>query len=143
MMRTIEILIVIIIIFGAFATASFYAVLPSPRQVSPVNLRRLALTTLEMLDSNYDLSKGTFDFNGTHWGVLWSDLQVALSASLPPGVLYNLTVYDVNGTASGSELYNHLGSISNAESLGVASDASSYMVASSNVSFAFTPERIG
>ena len=143
MMRTIEILLVVIIILGAFVTVSIFAVLPSPREVSPVNLRRLSLTTLEMLNSEYDLSKAAFDFNGTHWGPLWSDLQVALSASLPPDVIYNMTVYDVNSPTGGTELYTALGSISNAENLGVASDASSYMVASSNVSFAFTPERIG
>jgi hypothetical protein len=49
----------------------------------------------------------------------------------------------VNRPTGGTELYTNLGSFSNAESLGVASDASSYMVASSNVSFAFTPEKIG
>src|SRR4030067_466729 len=143
MMRTIEILLVIIIILGALVTVSIFAVLPSPREVSPVNLRRLSLTTLEMLNSEYDLSKAAFDFNGTHWGSLWSNLQVALSASLPPDVIYNMTVYDVNSPTGGTELYTALGSISNAENLGVASDASSYMVASSNVSFAFTPEKIG
>jgi hypothetical protein len=143
MMRTIEILLVIIIILGALVTVSIFAVLPSPREVSPVNLRRLSLTTLEMLNSGYDLSKAAFDFNGTQGGPLWSNLQVALSASLPPDVIYNLTVYDVNSPTGGNELYTALGSMSNAENLGVASDASSYMVASSNVSFAFTPEKIG
>src|SRR3989304_6584344 len=143
MMRTIEILLVVIIILGAFVTVSIFAVLPSPREVSPVNLRRLSLTTLEMLNSEYDLSKAAFDFNGTHWGSLWSSLQVALAASLPADGIYNLTVYDVNSPTGGNELYTSLGSFSNAENLGIASDASSYMVASSNVSFAFTPEKIG
>src|SRR3989304_1399944 len=70
MMRTIEILLVVIIILGAFVTVSIFAVLPSPREVSPVNLRRLSLTTLEMLNSKYDLSRAAFDFNGPHWGSL-------------------------------------------------------------------------
>src|SRR3972149_2523859 len=98
MMRTIEVLIVIIIITGAFITASFFAVLPWPRQVSPVNLRRLSLTTLQVLDSDYDLSKASFE---TDNDTLWGELQVALSASLPPNVLYNLTVYDVGSGKSG------------------------------------------
>ena len=69
MMRTIEVLIVIIIITGAFFIASFFAVLPWPRQVSPVNLRRLSFTTLQMLDSDYDLSKAAFETdNYTLWG---------------------------------------------------------------------------
>jgi hypothetical protein len=142
MMRSVEILLVIIILTGAFIIASSFAVLPSPRQVSPVNLRRLSLTTLQTLDSNHELSKAAF---GTDNDTLWSGLQVALSASLPPNVIYNLTVYNVSGSSSGNSvaLYNGLKSISNAESLGVSSDASSYFVASSNVTFDVVPEKIG
>jgi hypothetical protein len=138
MMRTIEILIVIIIITGAFIAASFFAVLPWPRQVSPVNLRRLAFTTLQMLDSNYDLSKAAFE---TKNYTVWGGLQVALSASLPPNVIYNLTIYEVTGETT--QLYTYIDSMSNAESLGATSDASSYMVASSNVTFNVVPEKIG
>jgi hypothetical protein len=138
MMRTIEVLIVIIIITGAFIAASFFAVLPWPRQVSPVNLRRLAFTTLEMLDSNYDLSRAAFE---TENYTIWGGLQVALSASLPPNIIYNLTVYEVTGETT--QLYTFIDSMSNAESLGATSDASSYMVASSNVTFNVVPEKIG
>ena len=138
MMRTIEVLIVIIIITGAFIAASFFAVLPWPRQVSPVNLRRLAFTTLQMLDSNYDLSRAAFEIDNS---TIWGELQVALSASLPPNVIYNLTVYEVG--RGGSQLYNSLVSISNTPSLGSTSDASSYLTASSNVTFNTIPEKIG
>jgi hypothetical protein len=138
MMRTIEILIVIIIITGAFIAASFFAVLPWPRQVSPMNLRRLAFTTLEMLDSNYELSRAAFETDNS---TIWGGLQVALSASLPPNVIYNLTVYEVTGGTT--QLYTYIASMSNAENLGATSDASSYMVASSNVTFNVVPEKIG
>jgi hypothetical protein len=140
MMRTVEVLLVIIIITGAFIIASSFAVLPGPRQASPVNLRRLALTTLEMLDSNHELSTIAFLPNDDP---LWGELQVALSASLPPDVIYNLTVYEVDSSGSGVPLYTMNKSISNAESLGAASDASSYFVASSNVTFDVVPEKIG
>jgi hypothetical protein len=138
MMRTIEVLIVIIIITGAFIAASFFAVLPGPRQVSPMNLRRLAFTTLQMLDSNYDLSKAAFE---TENYTIWGGLQVALSASLPPNIIYNLTIYEVTGETT--QLYTFIDSMSNAESLSATSDASSYMVASSNVTFNVVPEKIG
>jgi len=138
MMRTIEVLIVIIIITGAFVAVSFFAVLPSPRQVSPLNLRRLSFTTLQMLDSNYDLSRAAF---ATDNYTLWGGLQLALAASLPPNVIYNLTVYEVTGETT--ELYTVIDSMSNAESLGATSDASTYMVASSNVTFNVVPEKIG
>jgi hypothetical protein len=138
MMRTIEIFLVIIIITAAFVISSFFAVLPQPRQVSPLNLRRLALTTLQALDGDYDLSETVFkSFEDPAWG----QLQIALSACLPPNMVYNLTVYEV--MTGETELYRRLNSISNAESLGVSSDSSSYLVASSNVTFSVVPEKIG
>ena len=136
-MRTIEILLVIIIITGAFIIASLFAILPSPRQVSPLNLRRLALTTLQTLDGDYDLSATVFKANDDS---AWAQLQIALSACLPPNMVYNLTVYEIQG---GAQLYTVINSISNAESLGVGSDAASSLLASSNVTFSVTPEKIG
>ena len=140
MMRTIEVLIVILIITGAFISASFFAVLPWPRQVSPMNLRRLSYTTLELLDSDYDLSRAAFDTDNYS---TWSDLQVALSASLPANVIYNLTVLDVGINDGGAELYNQRISISNSETMGATSDAFSYLASSSNVTFNPVPEKIG
>jgi hypothetical protein len=138
MMRTVEILLVIIIITGAFITASFFAVLPTPRQVSPMSLRRLALTTLQTLDVNHGLSQTVFKPADD---TTWNDLKIALSACLPPNMIYNMTVYEVQtGT---TQLYNMTNSLSNAASLGVSTGASSYLVASSNVTFNFIPEKIG
>jgi hypothetical protein len=138
MMRTVEILLVIIIITGAFVISSFYAVLPSPRQVSPIDLRRLALTTLQTLDVGHDLSDTVFKPADDS---AWNDLKIAISATLPPNIVYNLTVYEVlTGT---TQLYNMTNSLSNAASLGVSTSSSSYLIASSNVTFNFTPEKIG
>jgi hypothetical protein len=138
MMRTIEILLVILIMMGSFIIASFFAVLPQPSQVSPLNLRRLSLTTLQMLDANYNLSGTVFKpLNDT----AWNQLQIALSASLPPNIVYNLTVYQV--LTGGTQLYTAIKSISNAQSLGVGSDSSTYLAASSNVTFNVIPEKIG
>jgi len=138
MMRTIEVLLVIITITAAFLISSLFAILPSPRQVSPINLRRLALTTLQALDMDYDLSTTVFKASNDP---AWGQLQIALSACLPPNIVYNLTIYDV--LSGGTQLYSVTKSISNAENLGVGSDSSSYLVASSNVTFNVTPEKIG
>lgn len=137
MIRTIEVLFVIIILAGAVIATSYFIVLPSPREISPINLRRLSFTTLQTLDSNYDLSKAAFDNDPEVWG----GVQVALSASLPPNVVYNLTVYDVSN--NDGEVYNYVTSISNAASLSTSNDVSTYTVASSNVTFNVTPEKIG
>jgi hypothetical protein len=139
MMRTVEVLIVIIIIAGAFIAASAFAILPWPRQVSPINLRRLSYTTLQTLNTNYDLSSAAFDVTND---TAWNGLSVALSASLPPNVLFNLTVYDV-GNSSTAQLYTPLKTISNTQSLGATSDAFSYTVASSSVTFNMVPQKIG
>jgi len=138
MMRTIEIFLVIIIITAAFIISSLFAVLPSPRQVSPLNLQRLALTTLQTLDDDYCLSETIFE---PDYASSWSKLKIALSACLPPNIVYNLTAYEVS--MSGPQLYTPTMSISNAESLGTSSDSASYLTASSNVTFNFTPEKIG
>jgi hypothetical protein len=74
---------------------------------------------------------------------MWKQLEIALSASLSPNIIYNLTVYDVGTSGTGSELYKTLASISNTENLGATSDASSYLTASSNVTFNVIPEKIG
>jgi hypothetical protein len=140
MMRTIEVILVIMIVTGAFIIASFFAVLPSPRQVSPLNLRRLALTTLQSLDVNYELSSTAFK---PATDVEWGKLQTALSASLPPNVVYNLTVYNVLSSGYGTSPYVPVRSISNAADLGVSSDSTSYLVASSNVTFNVAPEKLG
>ena len=138
MIRTIEVLFAIIIIAGAVIATSYFTVLPSPTEVSPINLRRLSFTTLQTLDSSYDLSQAAFETdNATAWG----RLQVALSASLPPDVVYNLTVYDVND--QNGQVYNYVTSISNTASLSTTTDVSTYTVASSNVTFNVTPEKIG
>ncbi len=141
MMRTVEVLIVIIIIAGAFIAVSSFAVLPSPKDVSPINLNRLALTTLQALDYKYDLSTLAFETNNN---TALGTLQTALSASLPSNIIYNLTVYNINnGAGSANNLYSSITSLSNAANLGADSDAASYLVASSNVTYNITPQKIG
>jgi len=138
MIRTIEVLFTIIIIAGAFIAVSYFTVLPPPSQVSPMNLRRLSFTTLQTLNSNYDLSNAAFQPDNAS---LWGGMQVALSASLPTNVVYNLTVYDVNG--DDGQIYNSVTSVANTQNLGATSDMSTYTVASLNVTFSFSPQKIG
>jgi hypothetical protein len=139
MMRTVEVLLVIIILSTAYVGVTSLITLPSPSEVSPVALNRLAFTTLLELDSRYDLSSAVFQTsNITEWG----NLQVALSAALPPNIVYNLTVYNVNTASNGAPLYSSVASFSNTANLGVDSDASSYLAASSNVTYTSTPQQI-
>jgi hypothetical protein len=138
LLRTIEVLFVILILSGAFIAATYLAVLPAPQEVSPINLRRLSFTTLQMLDSDYDLGRVAFE---TEDAYAWGRLQIALSAALPANVVYNMTVYNVTNTDG--QLYNKVASFSNADGIIGTSDVATYTVASSNVTFSYKPEKIG
>jgi hypothetical protein len=141
MMRTIEILLTVSILFAAFMVVSYFAVLPSPRLVSSSNLRELAFSTLETLDANGELSKTAF---ASFSDPSWTNLQIALTASLPPNIVYNLTVYDIVTSANGVVTYHSARSFSNSQNdLGGGSDSSSHIVTSSNVTFTVTPQKIG
>ena len=138
-MRTVEVIFVISILLGAFFIATQFAVLPSPRQSFGTNLRELSYSTLETLDAQGSLSETIFkDYNDPAWG----NLQKALSASLPPNVVYNLSVYDLSANPEGIVTYQLANSISDA-SFGADSDASSLLVTSPDVTFTQDPQKVG
>jgi hypothetical protein len=139
-MRTVEVLFVIIIIIGGFLITTQFAVLPYPRQIFGTNLRELAVSTLQTIDVKYNLSRTVFENPSDP---VWGALQKSLVASLPPNVVFNLTVFNVNSTG-GVVTYRLVNSISNAGgNLGVGSESASCLVTSSNVTFGITPQKIG
>ncbi len=140
MMRTVEALLAIILLFSALVGALAFAVLPTPRSVSNAALRDLASSTLQTLDSQGFLTQTAF---GSPGSPQWLSLQAALASVLPPSVLYNLTVFDVSADPSGFSSYNLVGKMTNSPSnLGSSSEAASIFVTSPNVTFTVTPQRI-
>jgi hypothetical protein len=140
LLRTIEVIIVILILAGAFIAASLFAVLPSPRQISSPDLRQLGLTTLQMLDKDKDLTETVFKDPADP---SWTDLEIVLSACLPPNIVHNLTVYDIVTLPDGTVSYQASNSITNSESgIGTDSEAASYLVTSTNVTFTVAPQKI-
>ena len=137
-MRTVEVLFVIIIILGAFIITSQFAVFPSPRQAFGTNLRELSQSTIETLDDEGMLTETVFAVQSDS---AWGDLKKALSASLPPNVVYNLSVYDIS-TSEGAIIYQLANSISDA-GFGADSDAASVMVVSPDVTFTQDPQKVG
>lgn len=139
-MRTVETILVVMLLMAALTT-SLFATWPSLRNASSQDLRRIALTTLETLDADNSLSETVFKpSNDSAWG----DLQIALASCLPPNVVYNLTVYQILNqilNSSSTELYSPINSISNSKSLGESTDTASYLV-TYNV-FNATPGKIG
>jgi len=131
---------VILILAVAFIAATLYAVLPSPRQISSPNLSQLALTTLQVLDTNKALTETVFKDSAD---LAWTNLEIALSASLLPNIVYNLTVYDIVTLPDGTITYQPANSITNSQSgVGTDSESASYLVTSTNVTFAVTPQKI-
>ncbi|UCE96101.1 MAG: hypothetical protein JSV51_00360 [Candidatus Bathyarchaeota archaeon] len=138
-MRTIEVSLVILIFATAFIGATYFAVLPYPRQISSQSLRQLAFTTLQVLDTNKDLSKTAFK---DPTDLAWIDLEIALSACLPPNMVYNLTVYDMVEIGN-TWTYKKFHSIVNSESgLGTTSEAATYLVTTTDIKFTVTPQEI-
>jgi hypothetical protein len=137
-MRTVEVLFVIIIILGAFIITAQFAVLPPPRQAFGTNLRELSQSTIETLDDEGLLSETVF---AVETDPAWGDLKKALSASLPPNVVYNMSVYDIS-TSDGAITYQLANSISDA-GFGADSDAASVLVTSPNVTFTQDPQKVG
>ncbi|MGD9130153.1 MAG: hypothetical protein PVH73_01100 [Candidatus Bathyarchaeota archaeon] len=137
-MRTVEVLFVIIILLSAFFITTYFAVLPSSSQAFGTNLRELSQSTLETLDAEGILSQTVFKPEND---AAWADLQKALSASLPPNIVYNLNVYNLSANASGAATYNLEHSISDA-SFGVESGATSLLVASPDINYTQDPQKI-
>lgn len=138
-MRTVEVLFVIMIILGAFIIAAQFAVLPSPRQTFGTNLRELSQSTIETLNREGKLAETVFTAPSDP---AWGDLKKALSASLPPNVVYNLSIYDISTNSEGAITYQLANSISDA-SFGADSDSASAMLTSPNVTFTEDPQKVG
>ena len=138
-MRTVEVLFVIVILLTAFVITTQFAVLPSPSQAFGTNLRELSQSTLESLDSQGILSETVFK---DRYDDSWGDLQKAISASLPPNMVYNLSVYDLTADSAGIVTYDLEYSISDAI-FGTDSDAASLMVTSPDVTFTEDPQKVG
>ena len=137
MMRTVEVMFVIVILLTAFLITTHFAVLPSPTQSFGTNLRELSQSTLDTLNAEGLLSETVFADDADSW----ADLQKALSASLPVNVVYNLSVYNIS-TINGVISYQLTHSISDAN-FGIDSDAASLLAASPDVTFTQEPQKVG
>ncbi|MBT8171768.1 hypothetical protein KJN74_02715 [Candidatus Bathyarchaeota archaeon] len=138
LMRTVEVLFVIIILLTSFGIATQFAVLPSPRQAYGTDLGELAQSTLETLDVKGVLSATVFDdISDDSWG----SLQTALSASLPVNVVYNLSVYEVSEN-SGVITYHISNSVSDVD-FAEDSDSASLLVTSPDVTYSQDSEKVG
>ena len=137
-MRTIEVSIVIVILTTAFLASAYFGTF-SPQEISSLNLRQLALTTLQIVDSDQSLSETVFK---TPEDSAWTELQYALTASLPPNIDYNLTVYDIVRSQD-TITYRRFHSITSSLSgLAGSSEAATYLVTTTNTSFTSNKQKV-
>jgi len=93
-----------------------------------------------MLDAEKDLTETVFKDPADP---SWTDLEIVLSACLPPNIVHNLTAYDIVTLLDGTVSYQAANSITNSESgVGTDSEAASYLVTSTNVTFIVAPQKI-
>ena len=138
-MRTVEVIFVIVILLGTFVISTQFAVLPTPRQAFGTNLRELSQSTLQTLDAKGVLSETVFKESSNQ---AWGNLQKGISASLPPNMVYNLSVYDLSADSGGFISYQLVNSISDS-GFGADSDAASLLITSPNVTFTQDPQKVG
>jgi len=138
MMRTVETILVIALL-ATVLSVSLFATWPSLRRASSLDLRRIALTTLQTLDANSSLSQTAFRPSNDS---AWNNLQSALSSCLPANTVYNLTVYQILNSSGATALYTPISSIANTQSIGESTDAASYLV-TYNATYSVTATKIG
>ena len=140
MLRTVEALIVVVLVLSTLFGVIQYMVLPSPRMTSSIGLKDLATSTLTSLDEDAFLTKTIFSHDDT----AWIGLENSISSSLAANVMYNLNVYSIETSLTGDIEYNLLTSLQNFEGdLPTGSETAFITITSPNVTYTITPEKIG
>jgi hypothetical protein len=100
----------------------------------------LAASTLNSLGENNYLTDAVF----SHDDADLEQLQLSLESSLSPNIMYKLTIYNVELSQTGENVYTELRSLNNFEGdLPTSSEAAFCTVTSPNVTFTIIPEKIG
>ena len=141
MLRTVETLFVITLVFTTFATVLYYTPLPPPRTASNIGLNELSESVLNSLDADGSLTNAAFSNNASDW----SKLLKSIDASVPVGVVYKVTAYEIdlnqaNGTLSYTPIKTGTNAVGDMPS---GSISTSYTISSPNVTITQTPEKIG
>ncbi len=108
MMRMVEALFVVVLVSGSLLGVVNYTTIPSPKESSSKGLEDTALTVLRSLDENNQLTKAAFSTDTS----VHAELQKALDATLPPNMVYNMSVVRLD-LATNKLDYNTRWSVSN------------------------------
>ena len=140
MIRTIEALFVVVIVLGSLMGVIYYIDLPSPRTVTSIGLGNLAKSTLESLNDDYFLTETVFSSDAK----AWSQLQNSLQSSFSPNIMYRLSIYDIELSATGESIYQLKRVLDNFNGdLPPESESASNILTSPDTTLNISPEKIG
>ena len=138
MLKTVEALFVVVLVFTTLYTVEAYIQLPSPRLASSIGQQELAATTLKSLDNDGTLTKAVFSKDDSQW----SEVLKSIDDNMPSNTIYKLTAYQIelnNGKI------NYVMNKTGGNFDGVfpsGATTTSYTVTSPDVTVTQTPEKI-
>ena len=138
MLKTLEVLFVVALVFTSLYAVQSFVQLPSPRLSSSVGQKELAASTLKSLDNDGSLTRAAFS-SGGNWP---PEILRSIESSLPPNTIYRLVAYQINNNTNSLQ-YNL--TKTGPENVGVfpsGSITTSYTVTSPDVTVTKTPEKI-
>ena len=140
MLKTVEALFVVVLVFTTLVAMESYIQLPSPRLASSIGQQELATTTLKSLDNDGTLTQAAFSNNNGQW----AEVLKSIDNNLPSNTIYKLTSYQIILNKTTGEL-DYLQDKTGGNFNGVfpsGSITSTYTVTSPNVTVTQTPEKI-
>ncbi|MCX6641865.1 MAG: hypothetical protein NTV15_00555, partial [Candidatus Bathyarchaeota archaeon] len=144
MMRTLESLFVVIIVFATLTTVFNHGVLPAPIETSSTGLRELADSAIATLDKEGYLTQSIFEKNSVLSDAKWKSVVETIDSALPLGTVFQLKVYRIDeDPVTGIINYTTLRTSGNAENgLPPGSITTSYTITSPDVTVTKIPETI-
>jgi hypothetical protein len=140
MLKTVEALFVVVLVFTTLVAMESYIQLPSPRLASSIGQQELATTTLKSLDNDGTLTQAVFKKDDSKW----AEVLKSIDNNIPSNTIYKLTSYQIVLNKTTGTL-DYIPDKTGGNFDGVfpsGSITSSYTVTSPNVTVTQTPEKI-
>jgi hypothetical protein len=140
MLKTVEALFTVVLVFTTIAAVQTYIQLPSPRLASSVGQQELVNTMLKSLDNDGSLTNAAFA-KGSKWS---PELLKSIDSSLPSNTIYKLTAYKIefNATSGSLKYIANKTAPENPETFPSGGITSTYTITSPDVTVTQTPEKI-
>ncbi len=138
MLKTVEALFVVVLVFTTLYSVQTFIQLPSPRLASSVGQEEFATTVLKSLDNDGSLTRDAFS-KGSKWS---TEILKSIESSLSSNSIYRLTAYKIVDNAGNLEYIANKTGPDNSGLFPSGGITSSYTVTSPDVTVTQTPEKI-